>query len=108
MPGKEYRYMLIRSLPSGAVSAGTAVLGNAAAISLLYGKTGYPSSIIAHLMTAMIFGMLFFPALIVILDAISSRLNLPAYLTRLPADINPELDNARISIETATGRRRKK
>ena len=108
MPEKEYRFMLIRSLPVGAAAGGTTVLGNAIAVTLLYGKTGYPSSFIAHLITSMLLGMLFFPLLVILLDSIATRLNLPAYLTRPPADINPELDNIQLPIETASGRRRRR
>ncbi|MBR7103565.1 MAG: hypothetical protein IKC65_01345 [Lentisphaeria bacterium] len=109
LPPREHRSMLIRSLPAGAAASGVFVLGNAAAVSAIYGKSGYPSSIIVHLVTAMIAGVIFFPILIILLDALALKLNLPLYLAKAGADINPDSGrDERIPIETATRHRRKK
>jgi len=109
IPAREYRNSLIRSLPVGAAAEGVFVLANAAAISCIWGKTGYPSGIPAHLMTAMLFGMLCFPGLTILLDTIAATLNLPRYLVSAPEDILPQnnpLDD--VPVETASRRRRRK
>lgn len=109
IPAKEHRSMLIRSLPAGAVSAGTFVLGNALAISMICGKSGYPSSLIVHLVTAMFFGTIAFPAVVIMLDALALKLNLPLYLAKAATDINPDSGrDERIPIETASRRRQKR
>ena len=107
MPEKEYRDQLYRSVFAGAAASGVFMLGNAAAVFLLYGKTGYPSGILAQFATFMLTGICGFPVLILFLDAIAQKLNLPVYLTKLPADI-AKLEKPEIEIETASGRRRKK
>ena len=107
MPKKEYRYQLYRSLFSGAATGGVFVLGNAAAIFMLYGKTGYPSGILSQFAASMLFGVCSFPVLVLVLDSLAKKINLPGYLAKLPADM-AELDKPEIEIETATGRRRRK
>ena len=93
IPPRELRGKLFRSLPAGAITSGCFVLGNAAAISCMYGKSGYPSSVLVHLIASMIFGVLAFPAQIIILDAISLKLHQPVYLTRKnPAAFDDELN----------------
>lgn len=107
MPRKEYRYLLSRSLLSGAVAGSVFVLGNALAVVLLFGQSGYPSSLLAQTAGSMLFGVCSFPLLIVGLDCAAEKINLPGYLTKLPADL-ANLDKPEIDIETASGRRRKK
>ena len=107
MPRKAYRYQLYRSLLSGAVTAGVFVLGNAVASALLSGQNGYPSSTASQIAGSMIFGVCCFPLLIIGLDHLAEKINLPGYLTKLPADV-ANLDRPEINIETASGRRRKK
>ena len=108
MPRKELRYQLYRSLLSGAVAGSVFVLGNAVAAALLFGQTGgYPSSITSQIAGSVIFGICSFPLLILGLDCAAAKVNLPGYLTKLPADV-ANLDKPEISIETASGRRRKK
>ena len=107
MPKKEYRDQLYRSVFAGAAASGVFMLGNAAAVSLLYGKTGYPAGILAQFATSILTGTCGFPILILCLDTIAGKLNLPGYLTKLPADV-AKLEKPEIEIETASGRRRKK
>lgn len=107
MPRKEYRYQLYRSLLSGAIAGSMFVLGNAVAAALLFGQTGYPSSITSQIAGSMIFGVCSFPLLIIGLDSAAEKINLPGYLSKLPADV-ANLDRPAIDIETASGRRRKK
>ena len=107
MPSREYRNSLIRSLPVGAAAEGVFVLANAAALSCIYGKTGYPSGIIAHLTTSMLFGTLCFPGLVILFDAVAGMLNLPRYLASAPEDILPQKNTGgAFPVETASRRRR--
>ena len=107
MPAKEYRFMLARSIPAGAVSSCVYVTGTIIAVSILYGKSGYPAGITALLTGSLLFGSICFPLLILLLDFIAVKLHLPGYLTKLPADLD-KLENPELEIETATGRRRRK
>ena len=107
MPSREYRNSLIRSLPVGAAAEGIFVLANAAALSCIYGKTGYPSGIIAHLTTSMLFGTLCFPGLVILFDAVAGMLSLPRYLASAPEDILPQKNTGgAFPVETASRRRR--
>ena len=107
MPSREYRNSLIRSLPVGAAAEGVFVLANAAALSCIYGKTGYPSGIIAHLTTSMLFGTLCFPGLVILFDAVAGMLSLPRYLASAPEDILPQKNTGgAFPVETASRRRR--
>ena len=109
MPRKAYRHLLHRSLFSGAIAGGVFVLGNAVPVARLYGlnTTGYPSSIASQIAGSMLFGVCVFPLLIIGLDNLAGKINLPGYLTKSPADV-ANLDRPEINIETASGRRRKK
>ena len=107
MPSREYRNSLVRSLPVGAAAEGVLVLANAAALSCIYGKTGYPSGILAHLTTSMLFGTLCFPGLVILFDAVATMLNLPRYLASAPEDILPKKNTGTaFPVETASRRRR--
>ncbi|MBQ9503256.1 MAG: hypothetical protein IJU70_13960, partial [Lentisphaeria bacterium] len=107
MPGREYRNSPVRSLPVGAVAEGVFVLANAAAVSCIYGKTGYPSGILAHLTSSMLFGTLCFPGLVILFDTVATMLNLPCYLAPAPDDIlSQEKTGSAIPVETASRRRR--
>lgn len=107
MPRKAYRYQLYRSLLSGAVTAGVFVLGNAVASALLSGQNGYPAGTVTQIAGSMIFGVCCFPLLIIGLDYLAEKINLPGYLAKQPADV-ANLDKPEINIETASGRRRQK
>ena len=108
MPRKEFRGSLLRSLPAGAAAEGVFVLANAVAVTCICGRTGYPSSLAAHLATAMLFGMLCFPGVTVLFDALASLLNLPRYMASDPEDLLVRAETPpAIPVETASGRRRR-
>ena len=106
MPSKEYRWQLFRSLPAGTVAGCISAVGSMSAVSLLYGKSGHPG-IAATTVGALFFGLCIFPSQILLFDFIAGKLDLPGYLTKLPADMD-RLENPEIEIETASGRRRRK
>lgn len=110
VPEKEYRHELLRSLPAGAVSGGIFVVCNAIAIWCIYGKAGYPAGVFPQLICAMLAGVIIFPVIIVILDTVALRLNLPRYLIKKGSGINESSNFTPppIPIETASRRRRKK
>ena len=56
---------------------------------------------------SLLFGAITYPLIVLLLDAIAVKLNLPGYLTKLPADLE-KLEHPELPIETATGRRRRK
>jgi hypothetical protein len=107
MPSKEYRFVLLRSLPAGAVTSCVYVTGTVTAVGILYGKSGYPAGIAAMISGSLLFGAITYPLIVLLLDAIAVKLNLPGYLTKLPADLE-KLEHPELPIETATGRRRRK
>ena len=103
IPDRERRGMLLRSLPAGAITGGFFVLGNAAVISCMYGKSGYPSSVLVHFIASMLFGVFAFPIQIIILDAVSQRLHQPVYLTGKSTAASTDDD---LVVETVNGRGR--
>ena len=109
VPDTEHRTVLTRSLPAGAVACGVFVISNAVTLNCIYGKSGYPSSVVAHLITSMLSGLICYPLMIIILDAISARLDLQKYLSGNPADISiANSSTGHLPYETASGRRKRK